>query len=86
MAQALGTIIAIIVITRARSFLQSAIQFVADEYKETLSLADLNLLPLTYTDYLLALGIVLLLAWLLATIFLYRMPLRPRTHPAILLH
>lgn len=86
MAHLLGVAIAIVAIMGARTFLQFAIQAVANEYKQTLSLTDLNLLPLTSADYLLASGLVLLLAWLLTTIFLYRMPLRSRTHPAILLH
>ncbi|PID58504.1 hypothetical protein CSB45_02875 [candidate division KSB3 bacterium] len=86
MALGLGLIAALGIITAARRFLQAAIVVVAEEYAETVSLADVDLLPLTWGDYLPATALVLLLAWGLATLMLYMMPLRQRTHPAMLLH
>lgn len=82
----LGFIVAFCLISGMRLFLQRAIALVADNYSQTLSIADLNLLPLTFFDYCIASLFILILAWGLTAIMLYFLPLRRHTHPAVLLH
>jgi hypothetical protein len=85
MAMVLGMGAALCVITATSILLQSAVKSVAVTYADTLSIADLNLLPLTIVDYALVAIVVLCIALLLATILLYLLPLRRHTHPAVLL-
>lgn len=85
LALVFGMIVAVCIITIASISLQSAVKSVAEVYTETLSLADLNLLPLTCMDYLVVAAAVFTTALVLATVLLYLMPLRRRTHPAMLL-
>jgi hypothetical protein len=85
MAMLLGMSVALCVIIGTSIFLQSAVKSVASTYVDTLSIADLNLLPLTFTDYLAVAVVVLCIALFLTTILLYFLPLRRRTHPAMLL-
>ncbi len=79
-----GAVVAVSAVHIIRKYLEQAIRVVAIEYKETLSLVDLNLMPLSTADYLsVSLGIMSL-SWILAIQVLYFMPLRRRTHPAYL--
>ncbi len=82
LAFSVGVVVAVSMLHLVRKYLEQVIRAVAIEYKETLNLVDLNLMPLSIGDYLsVSLGI-LLLSCLLAIKVLYFMPLRRRTPPA----
>ena len=85
LASGLGMAVALALIAAARLFLYAAIGSVSLKYAETLSIGDLNVLPLTQSDYMLVAAVVVGLALCLATLLLYLLPLRRRTHPAALL-
>lgn len=85
LALLMGMIVALGVMTIMSLWLQAAVASVAQQYADTLSFADLNLLPFTWKEYLLVASAVFFTAWGLATLVLYFLPLRPRTHPAMLL-
>ena len=86
MALMLGLSVAMGLLSGARLFLEAAIAVVADEYSQTLSIVDLNLLPIGFAEYCLASLSVLFICWILAAFMLYFMPIRRHTHPASLLH
>jgi len=73
------------VISTARVFLRLLLGPIAKRYAATLSMADLNLLPLSAVEFWTASFGVLLLSWTIATLLLYALPLRHHTHPASLL-
>ena len=85
LAMLLGMFVAISGMTIASVSLQSAVRAVAGNYAETLGIVDSNLLPLSGRDYLLVAVTVFGLTLSLATVLLYCLPLRRRTHPALLL-
>ena len=85
MASGLGMAVALALITAARLFLHTAIGSVSMMYADTLSIGDLNVLPLTQSDYVVVAAVVVGLALCLATLLLYFLPLRRHTHPAALL-
>ncbi len=85
LALLIGMCVAVFAISATSALVQTAIQTVAQKYSDTLSISDLNLLPLSGGDYVFAALVVLCIALILATLLLYFMPLRQRTQPARLL-
>ncbi|MCP4349687.1 MAG: FtsX-like permease family protein [Desulfobacterales bacterium] len=84
-ATVMGTATAFATVRISASYIQNAVKPVAFAYRDTLNMADFNLLPLTYGNYIITSLIVFSVSCMLATVILYLMPLRQRTHPAVLL-
>lgn len=85
LAMALSMGVAWLAMSSARLYLQWVIAPVANHYAATLSIVDLNLLPLNAGEFWGASVGVVLFAWGLAALILYHLPLRHHTHPARLL-
>jgi hypothetical protein len=85
LALGIGLVVAFGLITAAGLFLQAAVKAVAVQYADTLSIADLNLLPLTLLKFAAVSAGLLAITLTLAAVLLYCLPLRSRTHPAKLL-
>ena len=84
LALILGVVAAMAVVQAVRIYLEGVLYALAYEYRETLQVVDLDLLPLSLNDYFSVAATVLLLTSFLAVSVLYFLPLRERTHPAVL--
>ncbi len=85
-ASFIGLFVAWLMMTGVTSYLEYRIRVVARRYKETLNLADFNILPLGLFEYFIAFFIVLACACGLIKLILHFMPLKERTSPAHLLN